>query len=158
MKAPPTSARGKATKIPNTTPRSVPNGAPSAPQVSAYGIMASRLANRVAEIAENMTFVEKPRHLYSAPPQSLPAPEKKRPRKLEIRLQNTGPDGVSFSAPFLDNTLKKMLSLQENMLKLGAELASEDVPESIRKDQFQQASEMSRIIALICAEKARQGA
>jgi hypothetical protein len=34
------------------------NGA-SQPQMSPYTIMASRIANRVAEMAENMTFVER---------------------------------------------------------------------------------------------------
>ena len=30
-----------------------------APQPSPYGIMASRIANRVAEMAENITFIER---------------------------------------------------------------------------------------------------
>ena len=84
---------------------------------------------------------------------------RKQPRKLEIRLPQSGPDTVSFSAPFLDNTLSKMLALQNRMLKSGTELArSEDVNEDLKREQFAQSAEMSRIIALICAEKARQGA
>ena len=83
---------------------------------------------------------------------------KKPPRKLEIRLQNSSPDAVSFSAPFLDNTLSKMLALQNRMLHLGAELAKDDtVSEETKKEQFAQSAELSRVIALICAEKARQG-
>lgn len=87
------------------------------------------------------------------------APTKKKPRKLEIRLQNSGVDAVAFSAPFLDNTLKKMLELQNKMLKVSAAIAAaEGVSEETKKEQFAQTSELSRIIALICAEKARQGA
>lgn len=96
-----------------------------------------------------------------------PAPEsdhtstvngKKQPRKLEIRLQNSSPDSVSFSAPFLDNTLSKMLALQNRMLKLGSELAKdENIDEETKKEQFAQSAELSKVIALICAEKARQG-
>lgn len=85
--------------------------------------------------------------------------EKRKPRKLEIRLQGSAPDAVSFSPAFLDNTLKKMLDLQTRMLRVSAELGgAEDVSEEVKKEQFQQTSELSRIIALICAEKARQGA
>jgi len=35
------------------------NGAVNGSHPSPYGIMASRIANRVAEMAENMTFVER---------------------------------------------------------------------------------------------------
>lgn len=85
--------------------------------------------------------------------------EKKRPRKLEMRLGTSAPDAVSFSAPFLDNTLQKMLTLQNRMLKSTADLAKmEGVEERAIKEQAAQSAELSRIIALICAEKARQGA
>lgn len=84
--------------------------------------------------------------------------EKKKPRKLEMRLP-TGSGDVSFSAPFLDNTLQKMLHLQNRMLQSTADLAkAEGVPEKVVKEQASQAAELSRLIALICAEKARQGA
>jgi hypothetical protein len=87
------------------------------------------------------------------------AEERKRPRKLEMRLGTSGPDAVSFSAPFLDNTLQKMLTLQNRMLKSTAELSkSEGVDERVIREQAAQSAELSRIIALICAEKARQGA
>jgi len=127
---------------------------------SPYEVMASRIANRVAEMAENITFVERERP--SQQPAS-PAPKtKKPPRKLEMRLgQNniSSPTNITFSAPFLDNTLAKMLALQDRMLKVGQELAaSEDVEENLKQEQFRQSAELSRIIALICAEKARQGA
>lgn len=36
--------------------------------------------------------------------------------------------------------------------------ASEDVDDKVKREQFNQSAELSRIIALICAEKARQGA
>jgi len=76
-----------------------------------------------------------------------------------MRLKTSAEDSVQFSAPFLDNTLTKMLDLQTRMLKTGANLAkSEDVGEELKKEQFAQSAELSRIIALICAEKARQGA
>ncbi len=39
------------------------NGAVQAPQMSPYTIMASRIANRVAEMAANMTFVERERYV-----------------------------------------------------------------------------------------------
>ncbi|KAF7846207.1 hypothetical protein BT93_L4864 [Corymbia citriodora subsp. variegata] len=125
---------------------------------SAYAIMANRIANRVAEMAESITFVERPKgpqqNMYNDEPQ-----EKKRPRKLEMRLENSGSDAISFSAPFLDNTLQKMLLLQNRMLKSSADLAkSEGVDEKVVKEQAAQSAELSRIIALICAEKARQGA
>jgi len=138
------------------------NGVSSVPQYipSPYEVMAGRIANRVAEMAENITFVERERP--SQAPAS-PAPKaKKPPRKLEMRLgQNdiSSPTKITFSAPFLDNTLAKMLALQDRMLKVGQELAaSEDVEESVKQEQFRQSAELSRIIALICAEKARQGA
>jgi len=90
--------------------------------------------------------------------QDLPAEEKKKPRKLEMRLPGGG-ESVAFSAPFLDNTLQKMLQLQNRMLKSTAELSkSENVDESAIKESAAQSAELSRIIAMICAEKARQGA
>lgn len=82
---------------------------------------------------------------------------RKPPRKLEIRLPPSTGD-VKFSAPFLDNTLAKMLSLQNRMLKTGSEIAASDAPENVKREQFEQSAELSRIIALICAEKARQNA
>lgn len=151
----------------------------AASRPSAYEIMAARIANRVAEMAENMTFIERPQAYVNCnypsplipradktPSHSAPAPAvqeqtvngKKQPRKLEIRLQNSSPDQVSFSAPFLDNTLSKMLALQNRMLQLGSELSKdESISEEIKKEQFAQSAELSRVIALICAEKARQG-
>lgn len=52
-----------------------------------------------------------------------------------------------------------MLALQNRMLKVGSELAkAEGVPDRVKHEQFAQSAELSRIIALICAEKARQGA
>jgi len=92
-------------------------------------------------------------------PVQEPEPQngRKPPRKLEIRLPPSTGD-VKFSAPFLDNTLAKMLSLQNRMLKTGSEIAASDAPESVKREQFEQSAELSRIIALICAEKARQGA
>jgi hypothetical protein len=77
-----------------------------------------------------------------------------------MRLEGSGPppSNVTFSAPFLDNTLSKLLSLQNRMLSVSNEIAaSEDVPDGVKKEQFNQSAELSRIIALICAEKARQG-
>jgi len=69
------------------------------------------------------------------------------------------PSNITFSAPFLDNTLAKLLALQNRMLKVSQEIAAcEDVEESVKMEQFNQSAELSRIIALICAEKARQGA
>ena len=100
-------------------------------------------------------------------PGPAPAPKepvqkaRKPPRKLEMRLGQSGPSptSVTFSAPFLDNTLAKMLTLQNHMLKVGQDLAaSEYVDEAVKQEQFAQSAELSRIIALICAEKARQGA
>lgn len=78
-----------------------------------------------------------------------------------MRLQNnlSSSDQIAFSAPFLDNTLQKMLSLQNRMLKTTAELSkAEGVEEKVIKEHAAQSAELSRIIALICAEKARQGA
>ena len=76
-----------------------------------------------------------------------------------MRLNGNGQDHVAFSAPFLDNTLKKMLELQNRMLKTTAELSkAEGVDEKVVKEHAAQSAEMSRIIAMICAEKARQGA
>jgi len=135
--------------------------------------MAHRIANRVAEMAENYTLVERQVHqIYSTHtssrltyprPNQLPVSqtvqERKKPRKLEIRLDNVNGDPITFSAPFLDNTLRKMLSLQQRMLQTGVELAqSEEVDDKVKREQFAQSAELSKIIALICAEKARQGA
>lgn len=78
-----------------------------------------------------------------------------------MRLAQSGssPTNVTFSAPFLDNTLAKLLALQNRMLAASKEIAaSEDVEERVKQEQFNQSAELSRIIALICAEKARQGA
>lgn len=87
---------------------------------------------------------------------------RKAPRKLEMRLPPGGSNGqssVAFSAPFLDNTLQKMLQLQNRMLTTTAQLSkSEGVEESVIKEHAAQSAELSRIIAMICAEKARQGA
>jgi len=133
------------------------NGAAS--YASPYGIMASRIANRVAEMAENMTFVERERP--QSQPQTPTSPQtKKPPRKLEMRIPNTaGGAQVTFSAPFLDNTLSKLLALQNRMLQVSQEIAaSDDVEDKVKKEQYNQSAELSRIIALICAEKARQGA
>ena len=85
--------------------------------------------------------------------------EKRKPRKLEMRLNGGAADSVAFSAPFLDNTLQKMLQLQNRMLTTTAELSkAEGVDEKIIKEHAAQSAELSRIIAMICAEKARQGA
>ncbi|PVI02196.1 hypothetical protein DM02DRAFT_613160 [Periconia macrospinosa] len=133
------------------------NGAANGAHPSAYGIMASRIANRVAEMAENVTFIEREK------PSSSPAPpqpqHKKPPRKLEMRLPPSGasPTNFTFSAPFLDNTLSKLLALQNRMLKVSNDIAAcEDVDEETKREQFNQSAELSRVIALICAEKARQ--
>jgi len=77
-----------------------------------------------------------------------------------MRLPNS-PAGaqVTFSAPFLDNTLGKLLALQNRMLQVSQDIAaSDDVEDKVKQEQFNQSAELSRIIALICAEKARQGA
>ena len=87
--------------------------------------------------------------------------QRKPPRKLEMRLPNHGqsPTNITFSAPFLDNTLSKLLALQNRMLTVSNDIAaSEDVDDKTKHEQFAQSAELSRIIALICAEKARQGA
>jgi len=119
--------------------------------------MAARIANRVAEMAENVTFVERQQQQpESETPQ--PAQVRKPPRKLEIRLPPAAnANGVRFSAPFLDNLLGKMLELQNRMLATGKEIAASKAQEEIKHEQFRQSAELSRIIALICAEKARQG-
>lgn len=123
--------------------------------LGAYQIMAHRIANRVAEMAENYTFVEKPQQGQSR--QQEEPQQRRKPRKLEMRLQTSRADAVQFSAPFLDNTLNKMLALQNQMLQTGSTLATNpDVSEKVKKEQFAQSAELSRIIALICAEKARQ--
>jgi hypothetical protein len=79
---------------------------------------------------------------------------------LEMRLNNGNPqEHIAFSAPFLDNTLQKMLMLQNRMLKTTADLSkAEGVDEKTIKEHAAQSAELSRIIAMICAEKARQGA
>ncbi|KAK5018502.1 hypothetical protein LTR39_000942 [Cryomyces antarcticus] len=149
---------------------SATNGTSMATQgLGAYEIMAQRIANRVAEFAENMTLTERNPHNPNASNQApstlipngyeQPAPAApRRPRKLDIRPQTGRPDEVSFSAPFLDNTLEKMLALQNRMLKTGSDIAKSDASEKTKKEQFAQSAELSKIIALICAEKARQGA
>jgi len=146
----PGSATAAAAKATPPVPHAI-NGA------SPFEIMASRIANRVAEMAENVTFAERPMQRGPEPEQPQ-VNGKKTPRKLEIRLPNANGDGVKFSAPFLDNTLAKMLSLQNRMLKTGSSIAASDVDEEIKREQFEQSAELSRLIALICAEKARQGA
>ncbi|KAG9186122.1 hypothetical protein G6011_02678 [Alternaria panax] len=140
------------------------NGA-SQSQMSPYTIMASRIANRVAEMAENMTFVEreKPQQQQQQQQQQSASSNsgKKPPRKLEMRMPNNGasPTNITFSAPFLDNTLAKLLTLQNRMLTVSNDIAAcEDVDDKTKQEQFAQSAELSRIIALICAEKARQGA
>ena len=83
--------------------------------------------------------------------------EKKKPRKLEMRLNGTSGNPIAFSEPFLDNTLQKMLQLQNRMLKTTADLSkSGGVEEKVIKEHAAQSAELSRIIAMICAEKARQ--
>jgi len=146
----------KATPIANKA-ASVAGETPGSGPTSAYSIMASRIANRVAEMAESITFVErqKPQEQYV----NQETDEKKKPRKLEMRLNGGSQDSIAFSAPFLDNTLQKMLHLQNRMLKTTSQLSkTEGVDESVVKEHASQSAELSRIIALICAEKARQGA
>ena len=77
-----------------------------------------------------------------------------------MRLNNgNSQEQVAFSAPFLDNTLQKMLMLQNRMLKTTAQLSkTEGIEEKVVKEHAAQSAELSRIIAMICAEKARQGA
>ncbi|CAK1367137.1 hypothetical protein CB0940_10460 [Cercospora beticola] len=157
-RAPPSSAHKPAAHTQNKAASVAgENPASGGGVTSAYAIMASRIANRVAEMAESITFVERPK-----PSEADPEPveqEKRRPRKLEMRLNNSAADSVAFSAPFLDNTLQKMLQLQNRMLKTTADLSkSEGVDEKMVKEHAAQSAELSRIIALICAEKARQGA
>lgn len=150
--------------LPNGIPKELPSGLGDG--ISAYQILAHRIANRVAEMAENYTVVEKPRAQPVTADDSPAAAQAaaaaqagpKKPRKLEIRLPSSKSDDVSFSAPFLDNTLGKMLDLQRRMLTVSADIASSDAPESVKKEQYAQSAELSKIIALICAEKARQGA
>ncbi|KAE9983732.1 hypothetical protein EG328_009532 [Venturia inaequalis] len=147
----------KTAEVAQSTPP-IPHAANGA---SPYQIMAARIANRVAEMAENVTFAERPvpqpqTNGVVAEPASVNG-KKKTPRKLEIRLPDSGVDGVKFSAPFLDNTLSKMLALQNRMLKTGSEIAASDAGDDVKREQFEQSAELSRIIALICAEKARQG-
>jgi hypothetical protein len=78
---------------------------------------------------------------------------------MRIPPSGSSPTNVTFSAPFLDNTLGKLLALQNRMLQVSKEIAAcEEVEEGVKQEQFNQAAELSRIIALICAEKARQGA
>ena len=78
---------------------------------------------------------------------------------MRLGQGQAGGEAVSFSAPFLDNTLQKMLTLQNRMLKVTADLSkTEGVEEKIIKEVASQSAELSRIIAMICAEKARQGA
>ncbi|ORY01034.1 hypothetical protein BCR34DRAFT_676498 [Clohesyomyces aquaticus] len=154
----PAAARKPAT---NGAVKPATNGATNGALPSPYGIMASRIANRVAEMAENITFVERERPQQNPTPQPAQKPIKKAPRKLDIRMPNNGasPTNITFSAPFLDNTLSKLLSLQNRMLSVSNDIAaSEDVDDKVKHEQFNQSAELSRIIALICAEKARQGA
>jgi len=106
-------------------------------------------------MAESVTFVERPQKRAAPEPQVNGG--RKTPRKLEIRLPNSNANGVKFSAPFLDNLLAKMLSLQNRMLMTGSDIAASEADENIKREQFEQSAELSRIIALICAEKARQG-
>lgn len=105
-------------------------------------------------LTTTLTFRPKPQERVAEPE------EKKKPRKLEMRFQTgNSSEHVSFSAPFLDNTLQKMLQLQNRMLMTTAELSkSTGVDEKIIKEHASQSAELSRIIAMICAEKARQGA
>ncbi|KAF2876601.1 hypothetical protein BDV95DRAFT_561172 [Massariosphaeria phaeospora] len=153
-------AAGKSVKATN----GATNGASHA---TPYEIMASRIANRIGEMAENITFVERERpsqqsqQSQSQPQSNGASKAKKTPRKLEMRIPNSGasPTNITFSAPFLDNTLSKLLSLQNRMLTVSNDIAaSDDVDDKVKREQFNQSAELSRIIALICAEKARQGA
>jgi hypothetical protein len=74
-----------------------------------------------------------------------------------MRLRAVDKDSVAFSAPFLDNTLQKMLLLQNRMLQSSAELSrAEGVSDKLQREHAAQAAELSRLIAMICAEKARQ--
>lgn len=112
------------------------------------------IAFRAKDVANRNPFRQKPQAQ-----QQPEVEEKRRPRKLEMRLNGGTAESVAFSAPFLDNTLSKMLQLQNRMLKSSAELSKmEGVDERVMKEHAAQSAELSRIIALICAEKARQGA
>lgn len=78
-----------------------------------------------------------------------------------MRFDNGGnsQEHVKFSAPFLDNTLQKMLLLQNRMLRTTADLSrAQGMDDKVIKEHAAQSAELSRIIAMICAEKARQGA
>ncbi|KAL1595307.1 hypothetical protein SLS60_009998 [Paraconiothyrium brasiliense] len=153
-----TASRKPAAKKTQNATNGAANGAQQ--HASPYTIMASRIANRVAEMAENMTFIEREKPQSPSPAVQSPK-QKKPPRKLDIRVPNNGqsPTNITFSAPFLDNTLSKLLKLQNRMLTVSNDIAaSEDVDEQTKQEQFAQSAELSRIIALICAEKARQGA
>lgn len=164
-RTPASRAKKTSTNTAKKAPNGVANGAALSPPVSPYGIMAGRIMNRVGELAENITFVERDRSQPTPQPQpqqsSSQSAARKPPRKLELRLPNSGasPTNITFSAPFLDNTLSKLLTLQNRMLKVSNDIAaSEDVDDAVKREQFNQSAELSRIIALICAEKARQGA
>lgn len=66
---------------------------------------------------------------------------------------------ASFSPEFLDTTLQKILALQNDMLRMTADLAkAEGVDKALVQSQAKQSADLSRIVALICAEKARQAA
>jgi len=164
-RAPVKKAPGSATKPAQKSAKPVQNKAASVAGGEGHGgggpyaIMASRIANRVAEMAESITFVERQKPPHHQMEEMTPD-EKKKPRKLEMRLNGGGSgQDVAFSAPFLDNTLSKMLQLQNRMLKSTAELSkAEGVQEGVIKENAAQSAELSRIIAMICAEKARQGA
>ncbi|KAK5115545.1 hypothetical protein LTR62_001204 [Meristemomyces frigidus] len=144
---------------PHNKAASVAGGENAGGGTSAYAIMANRIANRVAEMAESITFVERQQPSQQQTPLPETPEDKKKPRKLEMRLNGGSADSIAFSAPFLDNTLQKMLQLQNRMLKSSAQLsAMEGADEKIIKEHAAQSAELSRIIALICAEKARQGA
>lgn len=167
-KTPASRAKKTATGTTKKASNGAVNGAASHAPISPYEIMAGRIMNRVGELAENITFVERERSQPTPSPQQQPQQQsqsqsnvRKPPRKLELRLPNSGasPTNITFSAPFLDNTLSKLLTLQNRMLKVSNDIAaSEDVEDSVKREQFNQSAELSRIIALICAEKARQGA
>jgi hypothetical protein len=114
------------------------------------------------QTSANIVFLRPQQQQESAPSQQAQSSSgKKPPRKLEMRVPNNGasPTNITFSAPFLDNTLSKLLSLQNRMLTVSNDIAAcEDVDDKTKQEQFAQSAELSRIIALICAEKARQGA
>ncbi|KAK6407198.1 hypothetical protein LTR95_018570 [Oleoguttula sp. CCFEE 5521] len=156
--APGTTVRPKSAKPIQNKAASVAGDNPSQGVGGAYAIMASRIANRVAEMAESITFVERQKPQAPASQLESVPEEKKKPRKLEMRLPPSASDSIAFSAPFLDNTLQMMLQLQNRMLTSTAKLSkSEGVDEQVVKENAAQSAELSRIIAMICAEKARQG-